>query len=276
MDKLYRTGDLARWLPGGEIECLGRKDNQIKIHGHRIELGEVEAAVLRTGIVQNGAVILATINNKPQLVAFCIFESTGAVEIQPAADHVDNFRDFRDKLTGLTPYMVPKFVLPMGEFPKLPSRKIDRKTLKRIAEEMDPLVVSHYALSGPGEQHKIVPVQTEQEALLESMWAELFQLPAAEIGREANFLALGGDSVSAISLSSMARKAGYILSVNNILRFSELAEMAAKLQASVVDESRPKREFVVPEVAKDAVKSAGLSMEEDVEYSESFAFYTWC
>ncbi|KAH7028569.1 hypothetical protein B0J12DRAFT_768952 [Macrophomina phaseolina] len=263
---LYRTGDLARWLPGGEIECLGRKDNQIKIHGHRIELGEVEAAVLRTGIVQNGAVILATINNKPQLVAFCIFESTGAVEIQPAADHVDNFRDFRDKLTGLTPYMVPKFVLPMGEFPKLPSRKIDRKTLKRIAEEMDPLVVSHYALSGPGEQHKIVPVQTEQEALLESMWAEIFQLPAAEIGREANFLALGGDSVSAISLSSMARKAGYILSVNNILRFSELAEMAAKLQASVVDESRPKREFVVPEVAKDAVKSAGLSMEEDVEY----------
>lgn len=268
VDKLYRTGDLARWLPGGEIECLGRKDNQVKIHGHRIELGEVEAAVLKTGVVQNGVVILANVNDKPQLVAFCIFDSTDVVEVQPAADHVDNFASFRENLTGLTPYMIPKIVIPMGEFPKLPSRKVDRKALKRIAEEMDQLAISEYALSGPGEKHKVVKVETEQEAILESIWSDIFKLPTSEIGREASFLSLGGDSISAISLSSMARKAGYILSVTNILRFPDLAAMASKMQVDTVDDSKPKREFVVPEEAKTAVVSAGLNYEQDVEYGK--------
>ncbi|KAB2573445.1 Nonribosomal peptide synthetase 3 [Lasiodiplodia theobromae] len=266
VDKLYRTGDLARWLPGGEIECLGRKDNQVKIHGHRIELGEVEAAVLKTGVVQNGVVILANVNDKPQLVAFCIFDSTDVVEVQPAADHIDNFASFRENLTGLTPYMIPKIVIPMGEFPKLPSRKVDRKALKRIAEEMDQLAISEYALSGPGEKHKVVKVETEQEAILESIWSDIFKLPTSEIGREASFLSLGGDSISAISLSSMARKAGYILSVTNILRFPDLAAMASKMQVDTVDDSKPKREFIVPEEAKTAVVSAGLNYEQDVEY----------
>ena len=164
--------------------------------------------------------------------------------------------------------MIPKIVIPMGEFPKLPSRKVDRKALKRIAEEMDQLAISEYALSGPGEKHKVVKVETEQEAILESIWSDIFKLPTSEIGREASFLSLGGDSISAISLSSMARKAGYILSVTNILRFPDLAAMASKMQIDTVDDSKPKREFVVPEEAKTAVVSAGLNYEQDVEYGK--------
>lgn len=164
--------------------------------------------------------------------------------------------------------MIPKIVIPMGEFPKLPSRKVDRKALKRIAEEMDPLEIGQYALSGPGERHKVTPVETESESVLESMWADIFQLPASEIGREASFLSLGGDSISAISLSSMARKAGFILSVTNILRHPSLAEMATKMAANVVDDSKPKREFILPEAVRTAAEAAGLDWEQDVEYGK--------
>jgi aryl carrier-like protein len=265
---MYRTGDLARWLPGGEIEMLGRKDSQIKIHGHRIEIGEIETAIIKTGLVDDVAVIVANINNKVQLVAFVSFEPSESTEIQDAEENADNFAKLLEGLSTLTPYMMPKFVLPIGSFPKLPSRKKDRKSLTRMAESMDINLMKKYAFQGSGQKHEIVAAETDAEKALESLWAELFGIQTSELGKKANFLNVGGDSISAITLASSTRKAGYSVSVQTILKFPVLEELATKMKPISANAAAAREEFKLPEEAKKVIQESGIDLENDVEYGK--------
>ena len=277
--RLYRTGDLARWLPGREVECLGRKDNQVKVHGHRIELGEVESAIRKTGLVQDVVVLVASVNGSPRLVAFCIFNDSesasaedGSLGIQDAQEHTESYVAMRESLGSLATYMVPKFVIPMGNFPKLPSRKVDRKSLQKMLGELDTAVISRYTLETAGDHvAEVVAPETPQEEALVQMWSDLFGIPAHEIGRESNFLSLGGESIFAISLASMARQAGYVMTVPNILRLPKLKDLAATMKETNASGggATKKRVFEIPAAVEEAIKDAGLSIEEDVEYGES-------
>lgn len=268
---MYRTGDLARWLPGGEIECLGRKDNQVKIHGHRIELAEIEHAIYQTGLVHDAIVIPIQVNQRTHLAAFCIFTAMRSSDIQDADADYHGFRSqLREGLTTLTPYMMPKYVFPMGDLPKLPSRKTDRKLLRQSAEDMDSINRNRYSFDASDAQHTVVPVETVAEMTLESLWMQVLDSPAESLGKKANFLALGGDSIAAISLASRARSAGYVLSVKNILRSGELGRMAATMQVREAEtDTEPLRAFDVPTAVADAIQEAGLHMERDVDYGES-------
>ncbi|KAJ5084968.1 hypothetical protein N7532_009739 [Penicillium argentinense] len=268
MERMYRTGDLARWLPGGEIECLGRKDNQVKIHGHRIELAEIEHAIYQTGLVHDAIVIPIQVNQRTHLAAFCIFTPMRSSDIQDADGDYHGFRSqLREGLTTLTPYMMPKYVFPMGDLPKLPSRKTDRKLLRKSAEDMDSINRNRYSFDASDAQHTVVPVETVAEMTLESLWMQVLDSPAESLGKKANFLALGGDSIAAISLASRARSAGYVLSVKNILRSGELGRMAATMQVREAEtDTEPLRAFDVPTAVADAIQQAGLHMERDVDY----------
>ncbi|KAL8347227.1 hypothetical protein RB601_003247 [Gaeumannomyces tritici] len=282
--RVYRTGDLARWLPGGEIECLGRKDNQVKIHGHRIELGEVENAIRRTGLVQDVVALATSIRDKLHLVAFCVFRNSAGgddgsddasgpdeVEALDPTLFAGRMAELRENLGSLAAYMVPKFVVPMGVFPKLPSRKVDRKALRKVADELDPVFLTGCALdrSGGGGEggHVVVPTETPAERALEAMWADIFSLPAEQIGREANFLALGGDSISAITLASFAREAGYSLSVPNILKTPKLKDLATAMKEIRKDAAKARVVFKMPDSVKVTAEAVGLRWEEDVEYA---------
>ena len=272
VEKLYRTGDLARWLENGELSCLGRKDGQIKIHGHRIELGEIEVALTRTGLIEENAVIAMTVNGKPVLVAFCVFDADGSSAVQSLEHHIEDFRLLREALdvSGLTPYMMPSIVLPVGELPKLPSRKVDRKVLQRQAEQLDAAFIRQYTLARTESAHTYTAPETEQEAVLEQIWSKVLGIPVSDIGRKADFKSLGGDSVTAISLSSAVSRMNFTLSVNNILRQSRLDEMATAMQAR--DVSGPvklKREFIVPTEVQARVEQAGLEWDSDVDYGKS-------
>ncbi|KAF2767928.1 acetyl-CoA synthetase-like protein [Teratosphaeria nubilosa] len=266
--KLYRTGDLVRWLPNGELACLGRKDGQVKIHGHRIELGEIEVTLTRTGLTQDCAVILAYVGGKPALAAFCVFEQSTSTSIAPADEYVDDIKMFQEALaqSGLAPYMIPGYILPIGSLPKLPSRKVDRKTLKRMVEEIEVSSVRQYSLTNSPSSGATVPVETTEEAVLERLWSTILQIPTNDIGRDGNFLALGGDSISAISLSSSARAEGYVLSVNSILKTPALREMAKAMKAKIEAENGPKREWSVPADVKSRSEEVGLHWQRDVEY----------
>ncbi|KAG5801714.1 hypothetical protein H9Q71_013699 [Fusarium xylarioides] len=220
--RIYRTGDLARWLPDGEIECLGRKDNQVKIHGHRIELGEVENAIRNSGLVKDAIAVAAKVHDKVHLVAFCTFSGdaagTDGTGLLDPSTMRDTFTNLHEKLGSLATYMIPKFIIPMADFPKLPSRKVDRKALKKMLDDLDRDLLSQCVLESPSQGHAIVPVETLSEIALESVWADIFGLPTDQIGREANFLALGGDSISAISLTGHLHKLGYHITVLDILQ----------------------------------------------------------
>ncbi|KAL4810585.1 hypothetical protein BDV18DRAFT_165291 [Aspergillus unguis] len=264
-----RNETWARWLPGGEIECLGRKDNQVKIHGHRIELGEIEQAILQTGLVQNTVVIPVQVNGKAQLGAFCIFasaESAADTDIRNAKEFRQDIADLRSRLTTLTQYMIPKYLFPLGDLPKLPSRKTDRSALKARVAAMDVLQLNEYSFEGKGQQYEVIPVETEAEVALEALWAKALAIPTEHLGKKANFLSLGGDSIVAISLASLARGVGYSLSVKNILRNAVLEEMAATMERADSQANVSVRRFEVPMSLTEAVQQCGLRFNSDVYY----------
>ncbi len=116
--RLYRTGDLARWTKDGELEYLGRADDQVKVRGYRVELSEVEAALMRCPGVQAAAVRLEPEGQR--LAAFVVRASSGALDRSGV----------RETLAArLPPYMVPAFLDEIDALPMTSSGKIDRKRL---------------------------------------------------------------------------------------------------------------------------------------------------
>ncbi|MFF3653165.1 amino acid adenylation domain-containing protein [Streptomyces sp. NPDC002181] len=183
--RLYRTGDLARWLPDGSVEFLGRTDHQIKIRGHRVELGEVEAALRELpGVAQ--AVVVAHPADRPQLlVAF--------LEAEPGAAPQDS-ADLRGLLRERLPdHMVPSRFLTLDRLPLQSHGKIDRKALP-AADSVE---------AGPARLREAPATVWEQT--LADMWGELLRVD--RVGVTDDFFELGGDSLLATRLVARLRQA---------------------------------------------------------------------
>lgn len=235
--RLYQTGDLARWLPDGEIELFGRKDDQIKINGYRIELGEVENAVLQTNIFRKCVVVAATVLKKKQLVAFYLAKSPvpqvkdqGDLLLPPA--EVPDDVATKAKLTTLTDYMKPTVWLPLADIPLMISGKADRKLLVALAEGMDDHLIRQYL----HEEERTGIIESEAERVLQSLWSFLFGVPAYTIHANSTFHALGGDSISAINLVSMCRREGYEMTVKEVLSNPTLKAQAAQLKVPILSQ----------------------------------------
>ncbi|KAI0920315.1 Nonribosomal Peptide Synthase (NRPS) [Taiwanofungus camphoratus] len=262
--RVYRTGDLARWLPSGELECLGRKDNQIKINGHRIELQEIENAIIRTGEVTDSVVLGVVTGGKPQLVAMCIFKPGETEEFLNSGSFDEAFTAVKEKLTTLTPYMIPKFWIAMECFPKLPSRKTNRKALAEMVGKLEPAELSRFC-PGSSSDESVVPVETPEEEVLQRLWANQFSLEPQALGRNSNFMSLGADSISAIKLVGQCRREGYKLEVSQVLDNLTLSAMAACMTKMDTD-SLAGKAFVVSAPAYDLIESKGVNREniEDI------------
>jgi amino acid adenylation domain-containing protein len=180
-DRLYRTGDLVRWLPGGNLEFLGRIDDQVKVRGFRIELGEIES-VLREHPSVVDAVVAARDN---ALLGYFI-------PADPAADSRQRAADLRSHLRARLPeYMVPSALIPMDAFPLTPAGKIDRRSLP-AADQARRDAAAEY-----------VAPRTGTEARLAAIAAQLLNLE--RVGVEDNFFELGGHSLLATQLISRIR-----------------------------------------------------------------------
>ncbi|WP_374514695.1 Pls/PosA family non-ribosomal peptide synthetase [Niveibacterium sp.] len=181
--RMYRTGDLARIDADGRVQCLGRADDQIKIRGFRVELGEIEAVLAEQPGVGTVAVLLRNDDGIDQLVAFIVPE--GDAPLDPKA--------LRTALgERLPPYMVPGRYEQMSEMPRLTSGKIDRKVLKAL-----PLAA---LASAEGSD----VAESDAERALFSALERLF--PGQPIRREADFFSdLGGHSLFAARLASALR-----------------------------------------------------------------------
>ncbi|WP_168194823.1 amino acid adenylation domain-containing protein [Chromobacterium phragmitis] len=181
--RLYRTGDLAHWQPDGSIMHLGRIDNQVKIRGHRIEIGAIEAHLdSHPGMVQS-VVVARQHPGGGQLAAYCVAEAGS--KLSP-----DALRDYlAQRLPG---YMVPAFIVEIDEIPLTPSGKTDRKAL---AER--PVAAVRAAASA-----------IEADAVLRFIiddWQGL--LGVADIGADTRFRDIGGNSVAANLFISNINKA---------------------------------------------------------------------
>jgi len=170
--RLYRSGDYGRCLPDGTLEFLGRRDSQVKISGFRIEIGEIENALLRVVGVRDGAVVV----NK-HLVA--VYTAEGPLD--SAA--------IRDKLAESLPaYMVPSAFHWRERLPLTENGKIDRKALTALARDLD------------GDEQRREEPATTTERWLAAAWAEVLGISTDRIGRRDHFFELGGTSLSALRL----------------------------------------------------------------------------
>ncbi|MCX6581123.1 MAG: non-ribosomal peptide synthetase [Candidatus Aminicenantes bacterium] len=173
---VYKTGDLARWLPNGNIEFLGRIDQQVQLNGIRIEVGEIESALLKHKDIKE-AVVAAGANEKSELI-LCAFI---------VAQHDLGQSDFREALVRELPhYMVPTRFVRLEKLPLTPSGKIDRKVLGQIEFE-------------PGQETEYVAPRTDIETRVAGIWKEI--LNRDKVGINDNFFDLGGNSLGIIQVN---------------------------------------------------------------------------
>jgi len=209
--RLYRSGDLVRWLPSGELEFLGRIDQQVKIRGLRIELGEIEATLAgRPGI---GSAVVIVREDQPgdkRLVAYCT-PAPGSAPPDPAAIR----QACRDRLPE---YMVPTLVL-LDALPLTPNGKVDRKALPAPDQQT------------VGSEDRTAP-RSEVESAVAEVWSEVLGLAPERFGVHDDFFDLGGHSLLATRVvNRLDQLTGLQLSLKEFL----LAPTVAALAEHVVE-----------------------------------------
>lgn len=240
MMRTYRTGDLGRFNPDGTLYFIGRKDTQVKVRGFRIELDEVEHHV-RSSLPDAWRMSVDAIETQTgsQLaIYFCLSEATRTTGIDLNLDREALFSPLTDQMAmelqslrgrlqvALPSYMVPSLFILCAYMPLMASStKLDRRTLREQVSSLSPEQLAHYRLQDAA---KSAP-ETDEERKLQSLWADVLQIPAHSIGRDDSFLALGGDSISAIRLVSAAREHGFSMTVQSLFRDLRLRIHAASL-----------------------------------------------
>ncbi len=211
--RMYRSGDLARLLPDGNIEFIGRMDDQVKLRGYRIELGEVETALRSLSMVKNAAVIIREDEKSvKQLCGYYIPRSgdCSAKEI----------KEVRKQLEERLPiYMVPSVLVPVSEFKLTINGKIDRRAL--------PWPVA--SLADDEESESIVPKTQEERDCVEA-FEEVLNIEGMKATDD--FLSWGGDSIKAIMVVSILRKKGYSVDAGMLLRSRTARGLCACLKPS--------------------------------------------
>jgi amino acid adenylation domain-containing protein len=212
--RMYRTGDLGRWLPGGEIEFLGRRDHQVKVRGYRIELGEIETAMASHPAVREAAA-MAHEDGEVVLAGYAVVAPGSGLT-------VNEFRHYlREKVPD---YMVPSALIFLQAMPRTPSGKIDRKALPKPA-------AAATTAEGAAKADEMNPI----EETLACIWREVIGLRA--IGVRDNFFDLGGHSVLVAQVLARVRAAFQVeLALRDVFERPTIAELAKLIEEKLIEE----------------------------------------
>ena len=198
-DRLYRTGDLARWLPDGTIEYVGRIDDQVKVRGYRVELGEIETAFRQIDGVKEAAVLARTAQTGSK-------ELFGYISVKAGT----NAEQVRSLLACSLPnYMIPAYIIEMENLPLTSNGKLNRKALP------EPDFAS---------KQTYIPPRNELEEQLALIWQEV--LGIQRIGIEDSFFELGGDSIKALQVSARLGRHGLSLQVSDLFRRPKIKDLS--------------------------------------------------
>jgi amino acid adenylation domain-containing protein len=206
--RMYRTGDMGRWLDDGNLEYLGRMDDQVKMRGYRIELGEIESVLLESGLVSQSVVVVhGEGESRRKLVGYVVLK-----------DGVGSREALQVYMQGRLPeYMIPSVLVELSSMPLTQNGKTDRKALP------EPDISS---MSG-GEY---VAPRTQTEIKLVLIWEEL--LGIERVGIHDNFFELGGDSIKVIRVaSSIRRSMNKEVRAKEIYRAGNIIQLGALLDA---------------------------------------------
>ncbi|MFP7658502.1 phosphopantetheine-binding protein [Chryseobacterium proteolyticum] len=203
---MYKTGDLGKWLPNGTIVFLGRKDQQVKLRGYRIELSEIESAITQfSKDIKQTIVELKEVNSDPSLVSYMV-----------ANQDVETTQLIEFLQTKLPNYMIPGFYITMDSFPLTPNGKIDRASLPGISDNN--IIKKEY----------IAP-RNETERKLVGLWKKV--LAVDNIGVLDNFFELGGHSLKAMKLIGLINTEFKIkLVINDLFKNIVLEDQAVLIE----------------------------------------------
>ncbi|PNY23799.1 Adenylation-domain containing protein [Tolypocladium capitatum] len=226
--RLYKTGDLVRYDHDGGLIFIGRKDTQVKIHGQRVELGEVECH-LQQYMPEARQLIAEVItpgmkSSNPVLAAFVQTNGNANASVDAVADILPISRDLKEMLARHLPsYMVPTVFFSMRDLPITASGKVDRKRLREIGGSfsVQQLTEAQTAKRGPRRQS-----MSRMERQMQKLWGQTLNIEPQAIGLDDNFFQLGGHSIAAMKIVDNARKAGVALAVADVFRHPTLADLA--------------------------------------------------
>ncbi|MBD9399194.1 non-ribosomal peptide synthetase [Pseudomonas sp. PDM11] len=191
--RLYRTGDRARLLADGRIEFLGRADDQVKVRGYRVALGEIVAQLRSLAGVLDAYVQL---DEQGQLLAYVVAHGPSAPELQAQLAE------------RLPQYMQPSHLLLLEQFPLTANGKLDRQALPQPQATAQDFEAPHEGV----------------EAKLAALWQQV--LNVENVGRHDNFFALGGDSILSLQIIARARRQGIRLTPKQLFEKQSIAELA--------------------------------------------------
>lgn len=209
--RLYKTGDIGRWLPDGNIDFFGRKDQQVKIRGFRIELGEIENKLAKLPEVKE-VVVIDGGNEKDQRF-LCAYVVPDSSEVSPEFD----VYELKEYLQGQLPeYMIPQFFVKMEQLPLTANGKIDRKNLPahdiKVSENYEP------------------PCGETEEKLLEIV-SEVLELNRETIGVNDNFFDLGANSIIILTLQHQISKIfKYEISISLLFLYPSIRGIAKNIR----------------------------------------------
>jgi aryl carrier-like protein len=249
-DRMYRTGDLVRYEEDGNLQFIGRKDAQIKIRGQRVELEEIEQlihdAVAHMTVSQVVVDIVELADAGPVLVAFIELSDKTVVVGSPEAKlYAQQLAvSIKPRLSASIPrYMIPNAYMVVESIPNTTSGKVDRGKLRKSASSMTKSDLLQ------AESVKRRPPVTPEEMKLHALVAQVLSWDRESFGMDNNFIQLGGDSISAMRLASLARNAGVFLTVTDILTKDRIADLLLAAQQARPEEASEYRRFVLLDVA---------------------------
>ncbi|ORX78898.1 acetyl-CoA synthetase-like protein [Anaeromyces robustus] len=202
---IYRTGDLGRWNENGEIDYLGRIDFQIKIHGQRIEIGEIDSIIKEMKGIDFSAVIDKVKKTTGDKYLICYYKSGNGI----------TGKDIRNYLKQKLPlYMIPNYFKKIDYIPISQTGKLDRKALPE--PERSDLILEEY-----------VQPETETEKMICKIYQDIFNMQDGEVGKTSDFLDLGGDSLNAIRvISRIEKEINLSINIKDILNNSPVYKLS--------------------------------------------------
>lgn len=235
--RFYKTGDLVRYnSPEGSLNYVGRKDTQVKFHGQRIELGEVETHVNADPITKHALVLfpkvgyckgrlVSVFSLSEQLEHVPIYDPTPLKLVEHPGKH-SYLEGVRKRIAERIPaYMVPSVWFCVESLPLLTSGKLDRKTVAKWVDETSEEVSRQIpvAVESGGYSNETV---TEAEEKLRQVWSRVLNISVVKMSLSHSFLSAGGDSITAMTCVGLCKSIGLGFTVQEVLRSKSIKELA--------------------------------------------------
>ncbi|KAI2478308.1 Peptide synthetase, partial [Pyrenophora tritici-repentis] len=217
--RLYKSGDLGRFNADGTIELLGRKDQQVKLRGQRIELTEIEDHIRK--LVSDRMDVAVDLIKAPDDKFTPILAAWLEMNLE---QDISTETVIRESLPHMVPpFMVPSKILRLEEFPRLPSGKLNRRVLRQLGLEAVEKEIA--GAINPG--RALRAPRTDLERMVRKICAEILHMPEDQISLDDNFIVLGGDSVQIMRMVGAAHRVGVALSTSSVIRSPVLWQIAA-------------------------------------------------